>query len=69
MHSFNPVLDLCVFPARFAGDPVAMKDFVVAVHARAGVAGGAGQLTKRAQMLLELVVDVKNNRYAGKELK
>lgn len=39
-----------------------MKEFVLAVHARAGEAGGAGALTKRAQMLLELVVDVKNNR-------
>ena len=41
-----------------------MKEFVVATHARAaeaGAAGGSG-LTKRAQMLLELVVDVKNNR-------
>ncbi|KAL4421444.1 hypothetical protein ABPG75_010735 [Micractinium tetrahymenae] len=45
-----------------AADPVAMREFVVAVHARAGEAGGAGQLTKRAQILLELVVDVKNNR-------
>ena len=43
---------------------MAMKDFVVAVHARAGEVGGAGGLTKRAQMLLELVVDVKNNRWA-----
>ena len=34
-----------------------MKDFVLAVHARAGEVGGAGGLTKRAQMLLELVVD------------
>ena len=42
-----------------------MKDFVLAVHARAGEVGGAGGLTKRAQMLLELVVDVKNNRWAG----
>ena len=49
----------------FAADPVAMKDFVVAVHARAAQAGGAGRLTKRAQILLELVVDVKNNRWAG----
>ncbi len=50
-------------PTRPAADPVAMKDFVVAVHARAGEAGGAGKLTKRAQILLELVVDVKNNRW------
>ncbi|PSC75596.1 nucleolar MIF4G domain-containing 1 [Micractinium conductrix] len=47
-----------------AADPIMMKEFVVATHARAaeaGAAGGSG-LTKRAQMLLELVVDVKNNR-------
>lgn len=50
-------------PTRPAADPVAMKDFVVAVHTRAGEAGGAGKLTKRAQILLELVVDVKNNRW------
>lgn len=37
---------------------------MVAVHARAGEAGSAGRLTKRAQVLLELVVDVKNNRQA-----
>ena len=48
-----------------AADPVAMKEFVVAVHARAGEAGGSGRLTKRAQILLELVVDVKNNRWGG----
>lgn len=47
-----------------AADPVAMREFVVAVHARAGEAGSAGRLTKRAQVLLELVVDVKNNRQA-----
>lgn len=35
----------------------------MAVHARAGEAGGSGRLTKRAQILLELVVDVKNNRW------
>lgn len=45
------------------GDPAAMKEFVVAVHARAGQAGAA--LSKRARMLLELVVDVKNNRCGG----
>ena len=49
------------------GDPVAMKEFVVAVHARAAeeAAGGTGRLTKRAAVLLELVVDVKNNRWGA----
>ena len=48
-----------------AADPVAMKELVVAVHARAAAAAGAGGLSKRAQLLLELVVDVKNNRCVG----
>lgn len=51
-------------PHRPAGDPVAMKEFVVAVHARAAGGGGAA-LSTRARVLLELVVDVKNNRWAG----
>ncbi|KAI7835645.1 hypothetical protein COHA_010459 [Chlorella ohadii] len=55
------LLQACGLQLR-AADPVAMKEFVVAVHARAGQAGGTGRLTKRAQILLELVVDVKNNR-------
>ena len=59
----NPAPNLAPPPA---ADPVAMKEFVVAVHVRAGEAGGAGTLTRRAQMLLELVVDVKNNRW-GRE--
>lgn len=33
-------------------DPAAMKDFVVAVHARAGEATAAGQITSRAEVLL-----------------
>ncbi|GAX86627.1 hypothetical protein CEUSTIGMA_g14035.t1, partial [Chlamydomonas eustigma] len=43
-------------------DPAAMKDFVVGVHARAADLGQQGALTKRAQLMLDLVVDVKNNR-------
>ena len=31
-------------------DPAAMKDFVVAVHARAGEATAAGQITSRAEV-------------------
>ena len=70
-HATNPgsACALCApplpAPPLGAADPVAMKEFVVAVHARAGEAGGAGRLTKRAQVLLELVVDVKNNRWVG----
>eukprot|EP00887_Chlorella_sp_A99_P005712 scaffold1.g5712.t1 len=45
-------------------DPQAMRDFVVALQARAAEAGAAGGLSKRAQMMLELVVDIKNNRRA-----
>ena len=39
-----------------------MQDFVTAVHARAGQASGAGQLSSRAEVLLALVLDIKNNR-------
>jgi hypothetical protein len=42
--------------------PLALQDFVVAVHARAAEAGGAAALSKRGQSMLELVVDIKNNR-------
>ena len=43
-------------------NPAAMKDFVVAVHARAAEAGTAGAMSARAQVLLGLVLDIKNNR-------
>ncbi|GAB4822711.1 hypothetical protein N2152v2_009757 [Parachlorella kessleri] len=48
-----------------AADPLAMKEFVVSVHARAAEAGGAAALSKRGQSMLELVVDIKNNRKRG----
>jgi nucleolar MIF4G domain-containing protein 1 len=38
-----------------------LQDFVLAVHHRAAAAGPGG-LTKRAEIMLELVVDIKNNR-------
>lgn len=44
-----------------SADPIAMKDFVLAVHNRAAAAG-PGSLTKRAEIMLELVVDIKNNK-------
>ncbi|KAF8061907.1 MRF1 [Scenedesmus sp. PABB004] len=43
-----------------ATDPAAMKGFVLAVHARAAAAGG--RMSKRAEIMLELVMDIKNNR-------
>ncbi len=39
------------------------QEFVVSVHARAAEAGGAAALSKRGQSMLELVVDIKNNRW------
>ncbi len=67
-HTVNhpPALSILPEPThprpQCAGDPVSMKEFVVAVHERAGQARAGGQLSQRATMLLELVVDVKNNR-------
>ncbi|KAK9827685.1 hypothetical protein WJX81_008109 [Elliptochloris bilobata] len=43
-------------------DPAAMKEFVVAVHARAAEAAEADAMSSRAQVLLSLVLDIKNNR-------
>ena len=34
----------------------------MSVHARAAEVGGAAALSKRGQSMLELVVDIKNNR-------
>lgn len=45
-----------------AADPERMKAFVVEVHAAAAAAGGAAALPPRTRVMLELVVDVKNNR-------
>lgn len=39
-----------------------LQDFVLAVHNRAAAAGAAGGMTKRAEIMLELVMDIKNNR-------
>ncbi|CAL8471329.1 g10871 [Coccomyxa elongata] len=47
-------------------DPAAMKDFVTAVHARAGKASGEGKLSSRAEVLLSLVLDIKNNKQRNK---
>lgn len=47
-------------------DPSAMKDFVLSVHTRAAELGQSGSLTQRARLMLELVVDVKNNKGSNK---
>lgn len=54
-------------PARSAANPLllVLQDFVLAVHARAAAARSAGQLSTRADMLLDVVVEVKNNRAGG----
>jgi hypothetical protein len=44
----------------------AMKDFVLRVHTRAAELGQSGSLTQRARLMLELVVDVKNNKGSNK---
>ncbi|KAK9823765.1 hypothetical protein WJX72_005349 [[Myrmecia] bisecta] len=51
------LLQACGFQLR-ADDPAAMKEFVLAVHARAAQVS----MTKRAEVMLGLVVDIKNNR-------
>jgi nucleolar MIF4G domain-containing protein 1 len=43
-------------------DPAAMKAFVLAVHATAADLGARGALSQRARLMLELIVDIKNNR-------
>lgn len=45
-----------------AADPERMRDFVLAVHARAGE---VETLSMRARVMLDLVVDIKNNRKRG----
>lgn len=42
---------------------------MLAVHNRAATAGAAGGMSKRAEIMLELVMDIKNNRYAAQTLK
>lgn len=39
-----------------------LQDFVLAVHNRAATAGASGGMSKRAEIMLELVMDIKNNR-------
>jgi nucleolar MIF4G domain-containing protein 1 len=39
-----------------------LQDFVLAVHGRAASAGASGGKSKRAEIMLELVMDIKNNR-------
>ena len=39
-----------------------MQEFVVAVHARAAKASAAGQMSQRANIMLSLVLDIKNNK-------
>jgi nucleolar MIF4G domain-containing protein 1 len=45
-----------------SADPVGMKEFVISIHSRAAEVGGMGSLSRRAQIMLQLVVDIKNNR-------
>ena len=45
-----------------AGDAVAMKDFVVGVHSKAAELASQSALSQRARLMLDLVVDIKNNR-------
>lgn len=39
-----------------------VQDFVVAVHGRAAKAGAEGQMSPRADIMLSLVLDIKNNK-------
>ena len=48
-----------------ADDPAGMKTFVLSVHARAADLGAQGELSQRARLMLDLVVDIKNNRKRG----
>lgn len=46
-------------------DPAAMRDFLVEVHSRAAAASAAGTMTTRAEVMLSLLMDIKNNRLRG----
>jgi nucleolar MIF4G domain-containing protein 1 len=46
-------------------DTESMKAFVLSVHARAAELGEQGALSQRARLMLDLVVDIKNNRNRG----
>ena len=39
-----------------------MQDFVVAVHERAAKAGSQGGMSPRSEIMLSLVLDIKNNK-------
>lgn len=39
-----------------------LQEFVIALHERAGRARAQGAMTERAEVLLSLVLDIKNNR-------
>lgn len=43
-----------------------LQDFVVAVHARAAKAGSEGGMSQRAEIMLSLVLDIKNNKRRDK---
>ncbi|CAG9459980.1 unnamed protein product [Pedinophyceae sp. YPF-701] len=59
------VLNACGLALR-SDDPVAMRDFVVGVHKRAAEVGGGQGLSKRTELMLELVCEIKNNRRSAK---
>ena len=45
-----------------ADDAVGMKQFITGVHARSAEMKANDALTQRARLMLELIVDIKNNR-------
>ena len=49
-------------------DPKAMKVFVVDIHRRVGEARRSGKLTSKVDVMLGLVLDVKNNKHRGLEI-
>lgn len=50
-----------------AANPAAMKDFVLAVHERVAQVSSQGSgLSTRAKLMLDLVIDIKNNKAPGK---
>jgi len=50
-------------------DPALMKEFVVDIHDKASREAETSQLTTRARVMLDLVVDVKNNRMKNSDKK
>ncbi|GLI60135.1 hypothetical protein VaNZ11_002206 [Volvox africanus] len=43
-------------------DPGLMKEFVLGLHERAAQLGRDGLLSRRAQLMLDLIIDIKNNK-------